>query len=783
MELDLGQSPADVMTPEDRDALMTGENPVAASFQLSWEQTPVGALARMHAIREAESQGGRILQPKELNERYPDLPEKFNEPTSELVAGVIADRAAERRKLQTAIALGPQDGVQGLMNFSSSLLPHVLDPINAAAGLATGGAASYFAAARAANTARKMGIAMNAAEALSWRSRFLYDVAGNFAGNVAVEPLVAAAANQDMSEYSVKDAFVNAIAPSVLFPAAGLAGRKLMKMAGHMDPKMTGALQDASIARTARDLDPQVGGTILARQLSREMDGTEFRPYAHQPIVVENPRLTPLYHGTRNEFENFDFERSGGMANFAEEEIYAWNYAQGDGGGRKVSGLKETMIVDTSKSESDPSGKFHWNEETKKFVSEDGTLSYDTKEIQRGIDEQIGFEVQYKDARVMKRMIDPKGVIDASTPEGLKTLLNSFDPGNNPFLQRFKKSIEKELAGNGSFSHDFWTTSKSARGDRVGSALKELTAQLKAKGFTGLRFRDDMHMTVAAFDNAFKGNMADRPWFAATTGKQALETGDKALLGEYLGEGRLYLSDNPNAANGAAARSGNDAPGSVHTVDLENVRMLNLDAELPEPVAAILAKHLDGQSLTGRDLVEALSAKGLDGEEAEAFFDALAKDLQDAGYDGLAYRQDRLMGEAHDPHNVAVVFDPKKVASRESVPADRAKVKGMTREELQTVAERELDPEHSFDDQLANYDQEGVREVKKFRDVVADAEVKVEQMRNETAELIAEFDSAEGFGHTVDDSIKREIEAIKALHAKGEKIPQIVEEALRCVKG
>lgn len=328
--LNLGQSPLDTYTEQDRDILMNPTTPAEAAFELSWENTPVGALSRIYSQREAEQAGGEKVLPGTLNEMFPDLPEKFSEPATMRVAQLISDRHENRRKLQLAIENGPKDFIGGTMTLSASLLPHIIDPLNVAAAFATGGLSNYFAGARALSTAGKLGMAMGE----------------NLAANLAMEPVVFMANRMDNNPYTMRDAFENAVIPAIAFPAIGFAGKKLLRAAGIMDPVMGSAIHSASIGRMAEGKDPSIGGELLAKHLVRETSGTGFRPYEYKSVDINNVSDRPFYSAT------VDGEQTLIGEYFGKEAIYVSDNANVANGSAARAGARapgDVVEVDLSK--------------------------------------------------------------------------------------------------------------------------------------------------------------------------------------------------------------------------------------------------------------------------------------------------------------------------------------------------------------------------------------------------------------------------------------------------
>jgi hypothetical protein len=116
----------------------TGEEATDAVSRLSSADTAVGLLARWGALRDAENQGGTKLSPEEANARYPGMPVPFREPTNPYVAQLLYDREQERQELARKVTLGPQDTWQQTKNFGVGLAAHMTDPIEFGAGAVIG---------------------------------------------------------------------------------------------------------------------------------------------------------------------------------------------------------------------------------------------------------------------------------------------------------------------------------------------------------------------------------------------------------------------------------------------------------------------------------------------------------------------------------------------------------------------------------------------------------------------------------------------------------------------
>lgn len=219
----------------------TAAEGLEASIRLSYQDTPVGAIRRMLSLQEMDDEPSPIMQPGDLNKKYPWLEKPFTQPTSQAVADEIASRQRDRQKLQQIIESGPDSAFYGIGTFGASMIPHAIDPINVAASFATAGVFSVASgAARAGMTLGKASIARNIGEGL--------------VGNALVEPLTYMANDAEQVEYGLTDSFTNVVAGAVAFPLiAATGGRAMRFLRGIRKGKMADATYRSSVAQTAMD--------------------------------------------------------------------------------------------------------------------------------------------------------------------------------------------------------------------------------------------------------------------------------------------------------------------------------------------------------------------------------------------------------------------------------------------------------------------------------------------------------------------------------------------------
>jgi hypothetical protein len=205
---------------------------VAATWDQSVSARTTMALTRIKSIWDANEDGGAKLSPEQLNETYKGQTAKpFDEPMTAKAAQLIVDRQAEDRALSELTEAGPQGFVYGSANFAAGIVSSSLDPIDFAAGIATGGL--FNAAVKMTRLGKAGGIATKMATGtLTKGETFALNAAEGAIGNLAVEPAQALAQEFEGQDYDLAHGFLNSVGGAVGFSGVRYLGGAALEKAG-----------------------------------------------------------------------------------------------------------------------------------------------------------------------------------------------------------------------------------------------------------------------------------------------------------------------------------------------------------------------------------------------------------------------------------------------------------------------------------------------------------------------------------------------------------------------
>lgn len=258
--------------------------------------------------------------------------------------------------------------------------------------------------------------------------------------------------------------------------------------------------------------------------------------------LFPTPEGTTGYHGTRRDYAEFDFTKSGGLVHLAKTPGEAAQYATGAGGNRGQAAITQSWIISHDNgivyeltdpvfednkpirlsdgkilpvkgkkvvggtftpvgiaSDQDPLiRRENLSPLTEAQRKENPPIDYhdflDQHVNDQGLTE--GFDIQPKNARIISHDLAGKKILDAKSAEGLKVIagLDKAKAGSAAYLiNEAKYALENNHSGQ--FHGNFWSATKYAKQNPISGLID----QLKEKGYQGIHFRDDMHDTVAIF--------------------------------------------------------------------------------------------------------------------------------------------------------------------------------------------------------------------------------------------------------------------------------------------
>lgn len=147
-------------------------------------------------------------------------------------------------------------------------------------------------------------------------------------------------------------------------------------------------------------------------------------------------------------------------------------------------------------------------------------------------------------------------------------------------------------------------------------------------------------------------NVKQRPLYTSPNTPNTLDSGSR-IIGDYQGDG-VYLTDNPNIANNAAANPLDEVKSNVFEMDGKDLNLIDVDApnkplldnfDLPENVKSVInqAQTIKEAQIAIRENIEA-------NKLTDADFDAFMSQVKQNGFDGLKFTDSKV------GHNGIFVF-------------------------------------------------------------------------------------------------------------------------------
>lgn len=268
-----------------------------------------------------------------------------------------------------------------------------------------------------------------------------------------------------------------------------------------------------------------------------------------QPIETYKPgESQTLFHGTPRKYDQYDFEKTGGIKFFAEEPGRAYPYATTNGGSNRQRGMKDSDFFTIDHSQTNSHGVVYEFDSDKGIwkataIASDGSLPNSFKPIPSGekypnktMDD---FRDLYEEENWQVEQVSKYAKVEEQKFSGLN-VLNTYD--DDKALQiisnlKPKTQIGKELVAaakrdlesgygqrrGGDFGFHFWTRTKSSPKETMRQIREDIVGPLQEMGYDGLRFMDDSHPSVAVFE--------PKPKKGLTANGRRLSTEEERVLG------------------------------------------------------------------------------------------------------------------------------------------------------------------------------------------------------------------------------------------------------------
>jgi hypothetical protein len=264
-----------------------------------------------------------------------------------------------------------------------------------------------------------------------------------------------------------------------------------------------------------------------------------------------------------------------------------------------------------------------------------------------------------------------------------------------------------------------------------------------------------------------------------------LRVGDRAPLGDDFGFG-VHLTDNPGVANAAAVRSMADNVGAVHSVELDDLKPIYLDATIPDGVT----KNEIYQILKDIEFDDAIEA--VNTESARTLFDYIKyaesaelvppgtlADLQSSmkadGYNALVSDGSKHLGYEHTPHNHVTVLDENLIKQKATFEPDRAMVKAPSQDLINNVVDRNSDKSQQVFSEKGNYE----FNLEQIKDIQTQTRNDVQGIRSETESMIADFEEQVKQGLMPENIVKALKESIQDIEDEH----SVLKAFANCVRG
>jgi soluble lytic murein transglycosylase-like protein len=268
-----------------------------------------------------------------------------------------------------------------------------------------------------------------------------------------------------------------------------LLGKDGVVIGGNGDKTKEGYIPDADAGFKIVDQEKTVYENYLiafnashgsGSRFSREdqTNTPEFKKwFGDSKVVDEDGKPQIRYHGTRDNWSQWDKDKAGGLIHTTDDMDIADRYAQGAGGGRKRS---DPVYQDNDGNIYEIDGNEYVNRQDGSRLS--------ARDIQDMMD-YGDINPIYPDARIKPIYVRSENPLDLNTDHGLKVLAGI------QASSRFGQSVVNQ-AKDGYFD---WNSTKHEFKNKHWA--NDLVPKLKELGYDAIIFSDDGHQTLSVFDS------------------------------------------------------------------------------------------------------------------------------------------------------------------------------------------------------------------------------------------------------------------------------------------
>jgi hypothetical protein len=282
-----------------------------ASWELANMDTWTNNVIRNQTLSDLEADGGKVLTPEQLNEKYKNVEVKFNKPTNEKVAFILDEEGQRRNQLKEIISKGP--ALSGFTNFTTTLAAHAADPLELTAGLLTGfafrgvGAVAGGIAAKTAASATA-GAGASKLAAIATKASKLgqggigQEIAENFIGNVPSEVYAYTSAQKAQVDQSIQGSLASIAAGTLAIPALKYGVKTSLNGLSKLAPEIAEVKIKDAIAKVESgklindsNIEKMVDDVHYGKALDTGNEGPDRLSYEYKARSTEEIKLSPMY--------------------------------------------------------------------------------------------------------------------------------------------------------------------------------------------------------------------------------------------------------------------------------------------------------------------------------------------------------------------------------------------------------------------------------------------------------------------------------------------------------